>query len=284
VFGVAASFAIWLRWLVLRRPKSAFVEDNYRLQHWWGMTLYRWAVRLFSLQVEVDDEGIADTDRCIVFVRHVCIFDNLVPFVTMTDTHGIRMRWALNRFLLRDPCLDIVGNRLPNTFVRNDRSDGAAQVARVVSLLEGLGAREGVQLFPEGALFNPARRERALERLRARGDLELYERVKNFVHTLPPRFGGTLGVLEANDGADAVFIAHTGLEAAGSYRAILAGGLLGKRVDIKLWRVPFDEIPRSREALTAWFLDQWELVDRFVRESEERVARGMIAEMPVHVT
>jgi hypothetical protein len=42
--------------------------------------------------------------------------------------------------------------------------------------------------------------------------------------TLPPRMGGTLGLLEANDRADVVFISHTGLEAAGSYGAILAGG------------------------------------------------------------
>jgi hypothetical protein len=97
------------------------------------------------------------------FVRHVCIFDNLVPFVTMTDAHGIRMRWALNRFLLRDPCLDIVGNRLPNTFVRNDRGGRSeAGVARWQFAGRAWASVKGVQMFPEGALFNPARRERAL--------------------------------------------------------------------------------------------------------------------------
>jgi hypothetical protein len=268
VAGVIASFGLWLRKILFRRSQEQFLDDNYRLQHWWGMTLYRWAVRLFSLQVEIDDTALGEPRQSIVFVRHVCVFDNLVPFVVITDRYGIRMRWAINRFLLRDPCLDIVGNRLPNVFVRNGRNDGARQVANLVGLLDGLGPQEGVQMFPEGAFFHPARRERALERLQQRGEHLLYERVKQFRGTLPPRLGGTLGLLESNPGADAIFIAHTGLEGAGSYRAILRGALVGSHVRVRAWRVPFAEIPTGREQLTQWFLGQWEEVDRFVQEQE----------------
>ncbi len=272
VIGIGRSFTTWLRWKTGHRDHATFLEDTYRLQHWWAMTLYRWAARLYSLRIEIDESRLGEPRQSIVFVRHVCIFDNLVPYLTLTHNHGIRMRWAINSYLLRDPCLDIAGHRLPNTFVRNDRTDGAAQAARVTGLLDGLGAREGVQLFPEGALFHPARRERALARLREGGKHLLYERARQLRGTLPPRLGGALGLLENNPGADAVFISHTGLEAAGSYRAILRGGLVGQHLRIRAWRIPYDDIPRGHDALASWFLDQWEEIDRFVQEQVETPA------------
>lgn len=277
VVGVTRATLLWLRWRASNQSKQDFIDGNLRLQRWWAMSLYRWAVRLYSLRVEIEDDGMQGLGRCIVFVRHVCVVDNLVPYVTITEAHGVELRWALNRYLLREPVLDIVGSRLPNVFVRNDRTNGGREVERVVRLGRNLGPKEGVQMFPEGALFNPGRRERALQRIRESGDADLLAHAERLQHTLPPRLGGTLGLLEANEGADAVFVSHSGLEAAGSYRRIFAGGLVGKTLSIKLWRVPYAAIPRGREALTEWFYREWQQVDDFVGDIEREQAETAFA-------
>ncbi|MDZ7727788.1 MAG: hypothetical protein U5Q44_06105 [Dehalococcoidia bacterium] len=37
---------------------------------------------------------------------------------------------------------------------------------------------------------------------------------------------------------------------------------------IHAWRVPYEDIPREREALASWFAEQWERVDGFVEAVE----------------
>jgi hypothetical protein len=267
--GVAAALASWLRWRLTPQSREAFMERQYAIQRWWAMTLYRAAVRLYGIKLDIEERGMENLGPCIIFVRHVCVFDNLVPYVTITERHGIFMRWALNRYLLRDPAIDIVGGRLVNAFVRNDRRNGDKEVQRVVALLDELGGHEGVQMFPEGALFNSVRRQRILKRLAESSDAYLLERARRLTNTLPPRLGGTIGLLKANPGLDAVFISHTGLEGAGSYRRILRGALVGKHVRVRIWRVPFAEIPTGEQAQIDWFYSQWERVDRFVGEEAD---------------
>jgi hypothetical protein len=267
--GVAAALSSWLRWRLTPQTREGFIERQYAIQRWWAMTLYRAAVRLYGIKLDIEEQGMENPRPCIIFVRHVCVFDNLVPYVTITERHGIFMRWALNRYLLRDPAIDIVGSRLTNAFVRNDRRHGDREVQRVVSLLDGLGEHEGVQMFPEGALFNPVRRQRILQRLAESPDSYLLERARRLTNTLPPRLGGTIGLLQANPGHDAVFISHTGLEGSGSYRRILRGALVGKHVRVRIWRVPFAEIPTGQQAQIDWFYSQWERVDRFVGEEAD---------------
>ena len=79
-----------------------------------------------------------------------------------------RLRYVLKRELLWDPCLDLVGNRLPNAFVRRGVGD-PGEIARVAALARGLERDEGVVLFPEGTRFTPERRQHLLDRLDARG-------------------------------------------------------------------------------------------------------------------
>ena len=178
--------------------------------------------------------------------------------------HDLRLRWVINRSLLRDPCLDIVGNRLPNCFVAASSGDSDAEIRRVEALGRNLGERDGVLIFPEGTLYSPARRERVLRRFEAAGDTALYERARRLKNVLPPRLGGSLALLESARGVDAVFLAHTGLEDATAYRSILGGGLIGRKVHVTMRRVPAAEIPTTRDGRIDWLFENWELVDQWV--------------------
>mgnify|MGYP001554539701 FL=1 len=74
---------------------------------------------------------------------------------------------------------------------------------------------------------------------------------------LPPRLPGSLALLEANPGADAVFCIHTGFESTMSMAQLWRGDLVKTWVRVKFWRVPYEEMPKDREALSAWMWDQW---------------------------
>lgn len=257
VAGVVGATAIWLR-----GPRSGpvFLERNFRLQCWWANTLFRAGEQLFALRVRVEGDAKAARGPVLIFVRHVSPVDNLIPAVLLSDRHGLRLRWVLNRWLLRDPCLDIVGNRLANAFVRGG-TDSDAHVAAVATLGHALDINEGAAIYPEGALFSPARRERALSRL---GGSPWLPRAEALNTVLPPRMGGALALLEAAPAADVVVCAHRGFEPAGSYRAFLSGAFIGSEVSIAFWRFPREGIPGSRDERTAWLYDRWAEVDRWV--------------------
>lgn len=263
--GMAGS--AWI-WVTRGSNRERFLERNFRLQCWWAGSLFRAGVRLFGLQVEVEGDELARTGPMLVFARHVSPIDNLLPAVLISDAHGIRLRWVINRSLLRDPCLDIVGNRLPNCFVAAGTGDSEAEIRRVQVLGHDLGPCDGVLIFPEGALFSPSRLDRVLGRIEASGDERLLARARRLQNLLPPRLGGSTALLEAARGTDVVFLAHTGLEGATEYRNILRGGLIGRTLRVRIWRVPADEVPPSRDGRTEWLFDQWEQLDNWVSANQ----------------
>ena len=258
--GIFASLWISLR----HRDRRAFLDANWRLEFWWAGALYRAGVRLFSLDVRVEGADAAQRTPLVLFSRHVSVIDNLLPVAFVSLPYGSRLRWVINRSLLRDPCIDIVGHRLPNAFVSNGRDDSESEIRRVGQLGAGLGEGEGVLIFPEGALFSPARRERVIARLESAGDAGAAGRARALANVLPPRLGGSLALLESAQGVDAVFLAHRGLEDSTSYRAILGGGLIGRRIDVAFWRVPASEIPTTPEGRADWLYRQWAKLDAWV--------------------
>ena len=265
--GMFASLWIWIRH---RGDRQRFLDANYALQAWWAGTLYRAGVRLFSLKVEIEGEDVPAEGPVLVFARHVSPIDNLLPAVLVSVEHGIRLRWVINRSLLRDPCLEIVGHRLPNCFVANSSGDSESEIRRVESLGRELGPKDGVLIFPEGGLFSPSKRKRVIERLEAGGtEPELLEHARTLENLLPPRLGGSLALLDAARGVDVVFIAHTGLESATRYQSILGGELIGGTVRIRMSRISGDSIPTSREGRIAWLYERWHEVDDWVTQNRQ---------------
>lgn len=262
-FGLILFLPLWLMGLGSEHRRLA-------LHHWFARVWARWVfwsiVRLFEMRVLVEGDAEAAKGPVIVFCRHVSPVDNLLPLVFLEGRHGLWLRWVMNSWLVRDPCIDIVGHRLRSTFLTVGSREGSRQIAKVSALGVNLEQREGVLVFPEGALFTPMRLARAVARMRRSGDEEEAQLAEGLRHVLPPQLGGALALLERAPEADVVFCAHTGLEG-GSYRSLMAGGILRREVRIAFWRIARAEVPADITGRTTWLLAQWRRVDGWIEEN-----------------
>lgn len=235
----------------------------YALQRRWAEALLAGATRIFDLRFEVDGDEPAGDVPLLVFVRHASLADTLLPARLIARRHGIRLLYILKRELLWDPCLDLVGNRLPNVFVRRASGDGGQEIDAIRRLAQGLPAAHGVLIYPEGTRFSAAKQSRAMKRLAERRP-DRAERLRPLRHVLPPHLGGPLALLEAAPGADVLFVAHTGLERAATAREVWNGALIGCAVRVHFRRVRRDSIPGARADRGAWLDGQWLAIDDWI--------------------
>ena len=262
--GVAAAGALWL-WPM---DRAAFLAQNYRLQWWWNSALFQAGLRCYAMRVEErwdsPEAGLA-ARPVLVFIRHTSTADTVLPVSVFSCRHGVRLRFVLKEELRWDPCLDIVGGRLPNAFVRRG-GDAAANLTRVRGLADGLGQGDGVLIYPEGTRFTPGKRARLLERLSGAER----ERAAELQHLLPAHPGGPAALLEAvGPDADVWFCGHTGYEAAGSFTELINGRLIGQTVRMRFWKVSASEIPSDAEGRRAWLHGQWREMDRWVGDQPQ---------------
>jgi 1-acyl-sn-glycerol-3-phosphate acyltransferase len=264
-FGIVASTVL----LLLPGSRERRTDRLYRLEWWWGATLLSLATRIFSLRFEIEGDEHVRHGPMLLFLRHASMADTVLAAAFISRPHGIRLRYVLKKELLWDPCLDLVGNRLPNVFVDRDSDSPNDEVRAVADLAHGLGPRDGILIYPEGTRFTPERRRKLIERLKQKGRDELVARADALQHVLPPRTGGPLAVITASPGADVVFCAHQGFEAAATFGSMWKAELVGRRVRVRFWRVPAEEIPRDREARVDWLFDQWSRIDAWLAQAGE---------------
>ncbi len=264
--GVLAAAVVWLTsgpWT--GREHRIFLRRNVALQSWWANSLYRAAERLYGLRTVVEGDAVVAPGPILLFIRHVSQADTLLPVVYVTRRHGVALRFVLKQELLWDPCLDVVGRRLPNAFVRRGSGESTREVAAVQRLMDDLGPDEGVLIYPEGTRFTPGKRARALARLAERAP-DLAAKASGLRRVLPPHLGGPLGLLERNRDADIVFCAHTGFESAGSPADIVRGALVGSTIRVRFWRVPRADVPSTEQARIDWLYTHWQSLDDWLVE------------------
>jgi 1-acyl-sn-glycerol-3-phosphate acyltransferase len=262
--GLAAAGLLWLAslsWPGFAGARAAAAHA--RLQTWWANGLYRAAARVFRLTLEVEGADAVVPGPLVVLIRHASLADTLLPAVVL-GSRGLRLRYVLKRELLWDPCLDVVGQRLPNAFIRRGGGESEVELARIAALGRDLGAAEGVLIYPEGTRFTAEKRARALERIAASGRPELLARAHALTAVLPPRTAGVLALLGTNTQADVLLVAHTGLEGLASVADLLRLGASPRNIRVRLWRVPRASIPLERDARVRWLYDEWARVDAFV--------------------
>jgi 1-acyl-sn-glycerol-3-phosphate acyltransferase len=266
VLGIAISAGVWAWTRVFPVDAERWADLHYWLEAWWGTTLFRGVVRVFGLRLEVEDDADLSRGPYLMLVRHASTGDTLLASALVSRPHGTRLRYLFKRELLWDPCLDIVGNRLPNVFVDRFSDDSAQEIRRARALARDLGPRDGILTHPEGTRFSEEKRSRVLERLHREGDAKMLDYARSLQFVLPPRPGGTLGLLEAAPEADVVVCSHTGFEGAASLAQIWQGSLVHQTVRVQFRRIPRDAIPDERDARLAWLLEEWRWVDAWVAE------------------
>jgi 1-acyl-sn-glycerol-3-phosphate acyltransferase len=232
----------------------------FRLQCWWGGSLFDWLCRALSLSASIEGDDQILPGPVLVFVRHASIIDTAVPVAFISRAKGLRLRYVFKRELLVDPCIDVAGHASPHYFI--DRGGKPEEeLAGVRKLAENLGA-EGVLLYPEGTRFTERKKRIALERL-AKTHPELMTVAESFRYSLPPKAGGALTLLDAAPHADVLIVAHRGLEGLAEVADLLSGAVVGKKVEIRIWRINAADIPEG-EARRRWLFDWWKRVDDFV--------------------
>ena len=110
----------------------------------------------------------------------------------------------------------------------------------------------------------PERRRHLLDSLDARGETPRLREAGALRHVLPPRRGGVLALLDAAPTADVVVLAHTGLEGAARLGDLWRGSLVGRTIEVAMWRVPRAEIPADAAGRGEWLERCWRRVDEWI--------------------
>jgi len=266
-FGIAMVALVRLAvvFTSLRRRPDELQTRLFQLQQWWATAILGAASRLLELDIEIEDTDAALPGPAILLMRHASILDTLLPSVYVQGPTQWRVRYILKQELLFDPCLDIVGNALPNYFV--DRSgDRSREFEGIRALVKDLGD-DGVLIYPEGTRFSAEKLVRVRKRVREQAP-ELASAADALTHVLPPRPGGVLTLLDALPDVDCAILAHQGLEGLQKVKDVFSGSVIGSRVRGKVWRVRRSNIPETDKERIRWLYAQWSRVDAFVKDAE----------------
>lgn len=271
LIGLIAAWGVWFA--SLGSSNEVYVGRNAALQRWFSGTLFHASLALFSMRLEVVGQEDACRGPFLLFVRHSSTADTVLAAALVANPNKLLLRYVLKRELLWDPCLDIVGRRLPNTFVDRSGSRSEAEIAAVARLARNLDEKAAVLIYPEGTRYSPQKLRAALTKLESSGKNQLAEIAASYQEVLPPRTGGPLALLENAPLTDVVFLAHSGFEGAASFGDLVRGELIGKTIRAKLWRVEAANIPADQDARRTWLFQQWTEVDRWVAVSRSEGQR-----------
>ena len=202
----------------------------------------------------------------LVCCRHAGPGDSFTLIHTLMHWYGREPRVVLKDTLAWDPAIDALLRRIPARFISPNPAAGENFEEQIAALATGLDENDAFVIFPEGGNFTPARRERAIQRLRKLGMEKMALRAEAMIHVLAPRPGGLLAALDAAPEADVVLVAHTGLD-----HLLTAGDVwrelpIDKVIIMRWWQVPSEEIPAGREARIDWLFSWWESIDDWIAE------------------
>jgi len=119
-------------------------------------------------------------------------------------------------------------------------------------------------LYPEGTRATPEKRARVLTRLAEAGDTARLAAARELKHTLPPRPGGAMALLEARPDVGVLFVAHVGFDGVESLQDLWRGGLVGRELRVTMWKVNAADIPVVRQDRVAWLDREWAKIDQWV--------------------
>jgi 1-acyl-sn-glycerol-3-phosphate acyltransferase len=263
-----------------RLHTEAYQRRNYAIVRWFLDALYRGAERTYGLRIEIDEPELAGdelaaeelarlTRPVIVLSRHAGPGDSFLLVQQLLSVYGRRPRVVMKASLQLDPIVDVMGNRLPNVFVRHRETGEKVFTQLIERMARGLGTDGALVIFPEGANWTPNRWRRSIRRLELAGDRDLADRAREMPNVLPPRPGGALAAITARPDADVIFVAHAGLDTILSISDVWSRFPVDQVIKARWWRVPFDQVPRDAEYETQerWLYDWWERIDAWITEN-----------------
>ena len=261
VCGVVASVALFC----VGRARND--RANYALQRWWAKNLIGSLRRTCGLRIEVEGVDELPAGALVCFGRHASLGDALVSAWIMGSLAHRFPRYVMKRELLLDPCLDIVGQRIPNYFVDRGSAAVRQEIAGIRAMAEGMGDRDVAVIFPEGTRANDEKRTYLVDRLE-RKQPERHAMFQDLQCVLPPRPAGAVALLDVVPQADVVVMWHVGFDGLDTF----AGVLRRLRTSQASARVVLESVPRSDVPLGAdfapWLDRVWVEMDRKVVAAE----------------
>ena len=264
--GIVRASLLWLKFAPSGQLGGrASLQAHSRLLGWWATNLVRGARTLLGMRHFLEGRSNLDAGGpLIVLARHGRPAASLLV-VAMLAESGLRPRFVIARELLWDPCLDIVGHRIPNYFVDRDSFDNREELENIARLATGLADDEALVIFPEGINFSRTRRDRAIEVL-SRTAPERAASVRRLKHVLPIRTAGLLSVLKADRSTDLLFLNHVGVADFHKLRDLWRNVPFPASLIFSASRTSRQEAPdvNDEAALVRWLDTRWEEFDSWV--------------------
>ncbi|MGZ5404540.1 MAG: 1-acyl-sn-glycerol-3-phosphate acyltransferase [Nocardioides sp.] len=230
-----------------------------------GLTwvFFREAQRVLALRIGTD--GPAPDAHpgvpILVACRHAGPGDSFILIHALMHWYHREPRVVLKDTLAWDPAIDVVLNRLPARFI--DPRGGDVE-RHITELARGLDEDDAFVIFPEGGNFTPQRRQRGIDRLHKLGMERMAHRAEAMSHVLAPRPGGFIAALDGAPDADVVLVAHTGLDHMLTVGDVWRELPMDKKIVMRWWQVPREEIPEGREERIEWLFGWWERIDEWI--------------------
>lgn len=267
MIGLLLAAVIWIGLLGGRLGgQTRWLAANVWLQSLWATMFFRTVVVLYGLRVVVEGKENIVPAPFLLFIRHVSVVDTLLAAVFISGPpHRIMLKYVAKQELLWDPCLDVVGRRLPNTFVARTLEKGAhrdAEIDAVRRLAHGIDHRSSVLIYPEGTRFHPRKLAAGLAYLEKAQKSDLLAIARTYQNVLVPRCGGPLALLDAAPHTDILVLEHVGLEGARTLASLWHGDLVGRTLRIRFRRIPAAQIPRDNRE--QWLFAQWRDTDQWI--------------------
>jgi 1-acyl-sn-glycerol-3-phosphate acyltransferase len=267
VIGLLVMLGLWIATgfgLLMRTPWGQ--EAHYRVMKGWLAAMNGAVARLFRLRIRIEDRPKPQPGPVLVFSRHAGPGNSLMLVGTLMIAYDRHPRIVMLAKLQWEPLFDVMGNRLPNRFIRHDPKGSARYVAAIGELARGLEDRDALVLFPEGRDFTRGLRLRAIAHLRKKGFHRHADKAEAMGNVLPPRHRGPMAAITSAPEADVVFVAHTVLEDIGSIGDLWRRIPLREPIDSRYWRIPPSEVPSREEELIDWLYGWWKRIDDWINE------------------
>jgi 1-acyl-sn-glycerol-3-phosphate acyltransferase len=262
-------FGLWVSSGFGRRIRTPYYEGiHYDLVQGLLWIFFREARRVLNLTIETvgPTPDAYPGKPLLVCCRHGGPGDSFMLVYALMHWYDREPRVVLKDTLAWDPAIDVLLHRIPARFISPNPAAGERVEDRIAELASGLDENDAFVIFPEGGNFTPRRRERAIERLHKLGMHRMAARAEAMTNVLAPRPGGFLAALEAAPEADVLMVAHTGTDHMLTVGDVWRELPMDKRLLMRWWQVPREEIPVDRDGQIEWLFGWWGVIDAWIED------------------
>lgn len=261
----------WLETIGLCRAGLLFlvgrgnnIHSFYSLQAWWCRSVVKSLTMFMGVRFDIEGLNTVERGPLIALSRHVSLADAVMSSWIMGSLLNLNPRYVLKKELTLDPCLDIIGHRLPNYFVDRYSPNIASELVGIERMAKDLGENDVAVIFPEGSRSNPVKRARALEGLSLRSPARA-NRLKGLQHLSPPKPAGVSALLNAVPHAHVITMWHSGFDGMDTFKGIIRNvGARAVRVHVAITQHERSTIPTG-DSFVAWLDEQWTKMDEAVQ-------------------